>query len=107
MLNFLNLVFGVKVAEAATTPSPLVTFVGKVNRLIVNPLITLMFAAALVYFLYGVFEFYLSSNNAEARKTGQQHIMYGIIGMFVMFGVYAILALIQKTLGVTDVNLST
>ena len=109
MLTFLNMVFGVRTAEAATgsVASPLVTFVGKVNRLIINPLITLMFAAALVYFLYGVFEFYLNSGSAESRETGQKHIMYGLLGMFIMFGVYAILAVIQRTLGVSNVNLNT
>ena len=104
MIN-LNTLFGVNVAEAATTGvSPLTTFVGKVNRLIINPLITLMFAGAMVYFLYGVMQYYINQNSPAERETGQQHIMYGLIGMFIMFGVYAILGLIQKTLGVSVAN---
>ena len=77
---------------------------GKVDRLLLNPLITLMFAGALVYFLYGVFEFYLNQGNPAERETGQKHIMYGLIGMFIMFGAYAILGLLQKTLGVSGVT---
>jgi hypothetical protein len=105
MLTILNSLFGVQVAHAAASKvSPVVTFVGKVNRLIINPLITLMFAAALVFFLYGVLGFLLAGGSPEAREKGQKDVINGLIGMFIMFSVYAILGVIQKTLGVSGVN---
>ena len=109
MQTFFNLITGARIAEAATAAkvSPVITFVGKINRLIVNPLITLMFAGALVYFLYGVLEFLMNAGNPEARSTGQKHIMNGLIGMFLMFGVYAILGLITRTIGPNALPIAT
>jgi len=93
---------GTTVVEAATkATSPVAVFVGKVNRILINPLIILMFAAALVYFLYGVFEFMANADQSEARETGKRHIMWGLIGMFIMFAVFAILKMIERTFGLT------
>ena len=104
MTTFVYNLLGTQVAEAATAAkvSPVTAFVGKINKLILNPLITLMFAAALVYFLYGVLQFLMNAGNPEERSAGQKHIMYGVLGMFIMFSVYAILGLIQKSRGVSD-----
>ncbi len=79
--------------------SPVATFVGKLDRYIFNPLIILMFAAALVYFLYGVFEFLMNSTSAEGREKGQSHMLWGLLGMVIMFGAFAILNLIGNTIG--------
>ena len=95
MLNFLT----TQTAYAAV-PEPVVKFVGKVNSILLNPLIILMFAAALGYFLYGVFEFIANAGQAEDREKGKSHMLWGIIGMFIMFAVFAILRLIENTLGV-------
>lgn len=88
------------IAYAQGATAPVATFVGKVNRYITNPLITLMFAAALVYFLYGMFEFLMNAEDAEARETGKQHMLWGVVGMFIMLAAFAILHLIERTLGI-------
>jgi hypothetical protein len=96
---------GIQTAHAA---GPIATFVGKVNRYITNPLIILMFAAALVYFLYGVFEFLMNAEDAEARETGKAHIMWGVVGMCVMLGVFTLLHMIERTLGIpSNANIPT
>lgn len=85
-------------------PAVVYEIVGKVNQYIINPLIILMFAVALVYFLYGVIEF-LSTNSETARKTGKDHMMYGILGMFIMVSVFTILRIIANTLGVDSIDI--
>jgi succinate dehydrogenase/fumarate reductase cytochrome b subunit len=90
----------------AQVAAPIRQFVGKVNTLIVNPLIVLMFAAALMYFLYGVFQFIVNADQSEDRETGKQHMLWGIIGMFLMFAVFALLRIIQNTVGGDSVNLN-
>lgn len=86
-------------ASSTDVPAPLKTFMGKLNKLILNPLIVLMFALALVYFLYGVVQFILNPAESENRETGKRHILWGLIGMLIMFGVYAILNIISGTIG--------
>ncbi len=98
-----------KVAHAAGSsdaiPAPVAGFIGKVDKLIINPAIILLFAAALVFFLFGVVDFIMNADNPEKRSTGQQHMIWGIIGMSIMFGVWAILRIIENTLGVSHNSL--
>ena len=99
---------GIPTASAQTTAStakPISTFVGKVDMLIVNPLIILMFALALLYFLYGMFQFLLNADKSEDRETGKNHIFWGLVGMFLMFAVFTILHIIQNTLGGSTIAL--
>jgi hypothetical protein len=71
-----------------------------INNQIVTPLIYLMFAAALVYFLYGVFVFIRNADSPEERATGGKSIMWGLVGMFIMLSVKGIINLILGTIGV-------
>lgn len=96
VMNYL----GINTAYAATKSTAVTAFVGRVNEYIVNPLIILMFAVALLFFLYGVVEFIINSDKADERELGKSHIMWGIIGMFIMFSVFVILRVIENTLGI-------
>jgi succinate dehydrogenase/fumarate reductase cytochrome b subunit len=70
------------------------TFINKVDTLIINPLITLLFALAMVYFLYGVFEFIANQENEEKKTSGKNHMLWGLIGITIMMGVWTILGII-------------
>jgi uncharacterized membrane protein YidH (DUF202 family) len=75
------------------------TLVQKVNKVILNPLIVLMFAIALMYFLYGVFEFLTNTEDVEKRADGKTHMLWGVVGMFIMMAVFTIMSIITNTLG--------
>ncbi|MEK7088606.1 MAG: hypothetical protein AAB913_00565 [Patescibacteria group bacterium] len=79
-------------------------FVSNVNKLIINPLIVLLFALALVYFLYGIFEFISNQENEEKKTTGKSHMIWGIIGIVIMIGVFTILNIIMNTFNITGIN---
>jgi uncharacterized membrane protein len=70
----------------------------RVNSEIVSPLLWVLFGLATIYFLYGVFEFVKNAGSEEGRRTGGQHIMWGLIGMFIMFSVKGIINLILGTI---------
>ena len=80
---------------------PVATFVGKVDQLLINPLIVLMFGCALAYFLYGTVEFIMKAGNPAEREVGKSHMMWGLVGMLIMFSVFTILHLIERTFGLT------
>ena len=82
-------------------------FIANLNRLIINPLILLLFALALVYFLWGVLEFMVNQDNEEKRTTGKKHMVWGIVGITIMVGVFAIMNLILRTFNISGVNLKT
>lgn len=77
----------------------LAKIIGKIGTYIINPLIGLLFAVALVLFIFGIFEYFIKGDDSEARLTGGRHILWGFIGMVIMFGVYGILHIIIGTFG--------
>lgn len=59
-----------------------------------------MFAVALLVFVYGIFEFISSETADGKRDQGKKKILYGVIGMFIMFSAYGIIRLILNTFGI-------
>ena len=83
------------------------SLVSSIDKVIVNPLIFLLFAVALILFLYGIVKLLLSPDNEEVRKTSKSHIMWGLFGMFIMVSVFAIMNIILNTLGVSNITVQT
>ncbi len=62
-----------------------------INREILNPLILLLFGAAIVYFLWGLMVFIRNQDNEEAQGDGRRHMFWGVVGIFLMMAVGGIL----------------
>lgn len=75
-------------------------FILEVNAHIINPLIGLLFTVAFVIFLWGAVTFIFNSGDTDAQKKGKQHMLWGVIGMFIMVSVVAILRIVLNTFGV-------
>lgn len=78
-------------------PSDGTNFFVNLQAAIIDPLITLFAVAAFVVFVWGVVEFIRGADNQEARGKGQKHIIWGLIGLTIIFGARAIIALISTT----------
>lgn len=91
----------VPVAEASIT-----TLMKAIDKVIINPLIVLLFALAVVFFIYGLASYLLSPDNEEKRKTSKDHMLWGIIGMFIMVAVFGIMSLILNTWGEKNIQIS-
>lgn len=72
-------------------------FVQQLNQVIFNPLIALMFAVAIVVFTWGLFGFVANANDVERREQGKRHMLWGVIGLFVMVGVFGIIRILLNT----------
>ncbi len=80
------------------------TFLGKVVTQIVNPLILLLAAVAFVVFLWGVFEFIRQAGDETKRKEGRQAILWGLIGLVIIFGAYGIINVALGTFNLPPVT---
>ncbi|MFA5773199.1 MAG: hypothetical protein WC908_00805 [Candidatus Paceibacterota bacterium] len=89
----------IPVAEASIT-----TLMRSIDKVIINPLIVLLFALAVAFFIYGLAEYLLSPDNEEIRKTSKSRMLWGIIGMFIMIAVFGIMGLILNTLGEKNIQ---
>jgi uncharacterized membrane protein YidH (DUF202 family) len=75
------------------------SFLGRINLYILNPIIVFMFVVALLVFFWGLVQFIYNAGSDSGRDTGKQHIIWGIVGMFIMVAVYGIIGLILNTFG--------
>jgi hypothetical protein len=73
------------------TAITIVPFLEKVAEYILNPLIKLVFAIAFLVFVFGILQFIRSETSDKARAEGKQKIVYGLLGMLIMFSAYGII----------------
>ncbi|MEK7068813.1 MAG: hypothetical protein AAB947_00355 [Patescibacteria group bacterium] len=64
---------------------------------IINPAILLIFTSGFFLFVWGLVQFLLNLNQGGENEEGKQHILWGIVGMFIMASIYGILALLDNT----------
>lgn len=59
---------------------------------IINPLLVLLFALALLVFAWGVLQFMMgAANDTRQKDEGKRHMFWGIIGFVIMTGAVAII----------------
>lgn len=75
-------------------------FLAKVVIEIVNPIILLLSAGAFIVFLWGIFEFVRNAGDDTKREEGRQAILWGLIGLVIIFGAYGIINLALDTFGI-------
>ena len=92
----------VPIAEA-----DVLTLIKSIDKVIINPIIIFLFAVAIVYFLYGVAQYLLSPENEEVRKKSKSHMIWGIVGLFIMVAVFGIMRLLLSTFGETKIQVNT
>ncbi len=82
-------------------PTSVSEFMNRVDAAIINPILALLFTAGMLYFLWGGFQFIVGAAEPSKRIEGKQHMLWGVIGMFVMFSVYVILRVGLTTFDIT------
>ncbi len=82
------------------------TLLFKLNAKIINPAIEIAFIVAFVIFIWGVSEYIRGANNEQKRKDGRQHMLWGIVGFVIMFGVYGIITLLTRTFGIKGATIN-
>ena len=75
-------------------------FIRNLNTFIIWPLILLLFALALFFFGTGIAMFILKADDLKARETGKRHLMWGVVGIFIMVSVYSVLAAVTAAFNV-------
>ena len=78
--------------------TPLEQFICKIGD-ILNIIIPILIVLAIVYFIWGVIQ-YVISDDEEAKQAGRNRIIYGIIGLAVIVGVWGLVAILTQTFDV-------
>jgi hypothetical protein len=79
------------------------TLIGMLCRIgqILNAVEPVLIALAVVYFIWGVVSFIMSSDE-EAKTKGREKIIYGIIGLAVIIGLWGLVNLLSNTFGLSN-----
>lgn len=59
--------------------------------------VPVLFALAMVVFLWGVTQFIMNSADEAKRSQGKQFMVWGIIGLFVMFSIWGLVSILRNT----------
>jgi len=86
-------------AGAVGAPDDVKLLVKKISFTILNPIISVIFGLAFLFFLWGIVEYIWQSDSDESRAKGTQHILWGLVGMFIMFAAFALVQIIVNTIG--------
>lgn len=68
---------------------------------LMNTLVPIIMALALLYFLWGLAQYIAGSGDEEKRKAGRDMMIYGIIALFVMSAVWGLVEIVGNTF---DIN---
>jgi predicted small integral membrane protein len=72
----------------------------RISYYILNPLIILGFVIALVYFIWGLVSFLKNrQSNATSSNEGKDHMLWGIVGLFIMVSAFAIMQVLADIVG--------
>lgn len=88
-----------------SVPDEVETFMQAITTEIINPILAVIFAATLLYFLYGLMIFIVNTGDEAKRNDGKRHLTWSLVGMAVMLSVYTILQIGLRTFGVTGDDL--
>jgi hypothetical protein len=78
----------------------------RINSNIVNPAIEFAFIIAFVIFIWGVFQFIAGAGDVTKRQLGKDHMLWGIVGFVIMFGVYGLITILANTIGVSGLTVN-
>ena len=81
------------IAHAATFES----LYNNLLKYIVNPAINLLFTIAFLIFIWGVMEYMRGKDGSDARKKGKDHIIWGLVGLTIMLGIWGIIYFIASS----------
>ena len=82
---------------------------GIISRLgseVIQPAAQVLMAAAFLYFIWGLVKFLWNAEEGGKNDDGKRHMIWGIVGMFIMISVWSIITLLDNTfnLGATNGN---
>lgn len=76
-------------------------FITSVGAVIINPTIFLLFGVALLTFVWGIFKYVRNAESGD-KAENKGAILWGLVGMFVMIGVYGIWNVVLKTFDISN-----
>lgn len=102
----LSVLFIPSVSHAATLTCPapgqienLTDLINFVTCALNQSVLPLLVTLAVVFFLWGVTQYMINPASSEEREKGQQYMIWGLIGLFVVVSVWGLVSILTSTFG--------
>ena len=82
----------------AAAVTSVTNLLGQIATLIINPVIVLGFVVATIFLFYGIIQMICGADSSDLDKK-RSNVIYGIVGLLIMFSVYGILRIVIATFG--------
>ena len=70
---------------------------------LLNAIIPVLIALGVLYFLWGVVS-YVIADEEEAKKKGRDRMIFGIIGLVVIVGLWGLVKIVTNTFGIQNIQ---
>lgn len=64
---------------------------------IINSVVPMLVALAVIGFIYGIIKYFLNPDNEEKRKDGKSFMLWGIVTLFVMVSIWGLVGILSNT----------
>ncbi len=91
----LGLLAGLLPLVVLAAPNDLKSLITDVVTKIINPVIGLMTALAVLYFVWGIVKYIQNAGDESKAKEGKSIMTYGILALFVLFSFWGIIQFIK------------
>ena len=86
------------VVHAASAPTSLKSFAELIVN-ILSGIVGVLFASLAVGILYGIVQYFANSDSEEKREKIKGYLLWAVIGIAVVFGMWGIFDILASTLG--------
>jgi len=74
------------------------SFINYATCLLMNAVVPLLVGLAVVGFVYGIIKYFLNPENEEKRKEGKSFMFWGLVTLFVMVSIWALVGVFSSTI---------
>ena len=96
MIKSLGVSFLLALAPLTASAGSFDHIIDVVETQLINPIKYLLIVCAVLLFLYGVIEMIMGASNETARTKGKTHMIWGLVGLVIIFAVDSIVAVITN-----------
>ena len=79
-------------------------FFNRLADILAGGVVNFLFALAFVFFFWGVVMYVINPSDEGKKERGRQYIIWGLIGLTVMFAVYGLINIVSNTFFGSDVQ---
>lgn len=88
-------------AQTGINTGVLTPYSNGIIGLIDNVIVPLLFAIAFLYFVYGVYKYFiLGADSDSERETGREFVLWSLIGFAVILSVWGLVNVLTETLNI-------